>query len=163
MVNSRETRMPERIRRLVLVGAVLLCAGLSACTTTTTGRMRTSEAVQHPMLTGIPLPKGFSPVDEKTFATESGQTRLAHYEFTGSARRDAVHEFFINHMPGAGFTLVQRQDEAGVYDLRFESSAEECLIRIGNQRFNTYFRIDLRPLPQGSLRSDDQLPPPRNP
>lgn len=141
----------RRVLRVALLSPLLLLAsGCESAGPTRDGSMRASEAVQFPMLMGVPLPRGFEVVPERSVARESGRFRVARYEFVGSATRNALHEFFLNHMPGAGFKLMQRRDEGGVYDLRFESGTEECAIRIGEKSFNqAYFIVDVGPLPSG--------------
>lgn len=149
------------------VGWLMLCLLLPACQSTKLGdssaHTRPPEAVQHPMLGGIPLPRGFAVVTDKSKAWESGRHRFASYEFIGSVSRDTVHEFFLNHMPTANFKLLQRRDDRGEYILSFTSSTEECSIRIGNRRYKTYIVVDVGPLPQGATRESQDLPPPRNP
>ncbi len=146
-----------------MIALLTLAAGLAGCDQQerADAGMRAAPAVEHPMLPGVPLPSGFSAVNDKTFATEVGRMRIAHYEFTGSAGRDAVHEFFLHQMPAAGFKLVQRGDEAGVYYLRFQSQTEEADLRIGRRSLaETYFVVDLRPRPEDAVRASDEAPPP---
>ena len=149
-------------RLVALTAAALFMATvLIGCAATGGGGMRVAEAVQHPMLPGIPVPRGFVSIDEKSKAHESGRFRFASYEFVGNGNRDSVHEFFVEKMPTAGFKLLQRRDEGGVYTLNFRSKNEECTIRVGSRGFRTYAAIDVWPLPQGTPRENADLPPPR--
>ncbi len=166
MMVSRLVRTTGPAEGLVCGLLALACLMPMGCVTANVGSqptaMRAADAVQHPMLAGIPLPRGIAVVDDKSKAHESGRFRFASYEFTGGGSRDALHEFFLHHMPTAGFELLQRRDEAGVYSLYFRSSAEECTIRIGNRGFHSYFTVDVWPLPKGAPKETSDLPPPRD-
>lgn len=146
---------------VMLVGALLTLTGCQTNQRMADREMRTARAVQHPMLVNIPLPRGFSSIDERSVAYESGRTRIARYEFEGEASRVQVHEFFLEHMRTAGFRLLQRRDDEGVVRLTFRSSNEECLIRIGRRGLKTYFVIDVMPLPQGAPAEAEEFPPDR--
>ena len=161
-MNVRRMRVGTGMRRgLVLAGVIVAMAGTTGCESggrNGTGRM--PEPVQHPMLDGIPLPRGFAPVHDRTMAFESTQFRLARYEFVGSTPRNTVLEFFLNSLPSAGFRLGPRQDEQGVYFVRFMSDREELSIQIGSRGLNkTYFVLNVGPLPQAPARNtNDTLP-----
>jgi hypothetical protein len=132
----------KRFAAAVCVGALAVLGG---CAAADGPGARPLEAGEHPMLAGVPLPRGFQPVNERTVAFEGGGLRIARYEFVGDAGRSAVHGFFLDHMPPAGYTLEQRRDEGGVATLRFVGADEECQVRIGTRNFKTYFVIDVAP------------------
>jgi hypothetical protein len=106
-----------------------------------------AEAVQHPMLPGVPLPRNLRVVDERSVAwvAGSGSPRLARYEFIGNQSREYVYNFYIKLMPTAGFRLQQRGDDAGVYTLRYQSATEECTVQIGARGDKTYIVVKLVP------------------
>jgi hypothetical protein len=151
-----------RRRGCALAGVLLIVAGLAGCQSG--GAVRMPEPVQHPMLDGIPLPRGFAPVNDRTMAFESGRFRLARYEFVGGVPRNTVLEFFVNALPSAGFRLGPRQDERGVYIVRFMSEREELSIQIGSRGLNkTYFVLNVGPLPQAPARDGNDTLPQRGP
>jgi hypothetical protein len=141
---------------MLIAGVTLLASGLcagcaSSAHTAGSRELRNASAVEYPMLQGVPVPRGYRVVDERSFARETHRFRFARYEFVGSDSRGALHDFFLREMPNAGYRLVQRREENGIQDLRFQSDTEEATIRIGNRGLNkTFFVIDVGPLPKGA-------------
>ncbi|TWT42295.1 hypothetical protein RAS1_34250 [Phycisphaerae bacterium RAS1] len=146
------------------VVAVLLAAAMAAggCESGTTGEGPSASPVQDPMLEGIPLPHGFTKVLEKSDGTVSGQFRLVRFYYTGSTDPAAVHRFYEEYMPSAGFTQVERSLEQGAYMSRFQSSSEECSIRVKREKSKTSLVVNVRPLPAATADRSGS-PPVRQP
>jgi hypothetical protein len=151
----------HRALTLLAGTALALVTGCDGMGRSGDAEMRTARAVQHPMLVGVPLPRGYTVVDDRSVGLERGRLRVAKYEFEGSARKLQLHEFFLNQMPPAGFQLMSRREDNGVITLRFESSTEECTLRIGDRGGKSYFVIDVVPLPDGPAPQPEDFPPAR--
>jgi len=136
------------------------CQGLSGGGgTTTVAQGPPASPVQHTMLQNIPVPVGFRVVPERSVGRESGQFRVAQFEFEGSTNPDAVARFYSEYMPAAKFTLRQKRFDNGQYFMRFESDTEECNVRIGTRSSKTLLVIDVGPLPRGATEREPQPPP----
>ncbi|MCH8808168.1 MAG: hypothetical protein IH986_19060 [Planctomycetes bacterium] len=138
-----------------LAGVVWLGVWLPGCANWRVGNGEAAagpavSAVRHPILEDIPKPAGFSLVDDHSVARSSGKFRVAKVEFVGSTARDAVYQFYKEYMPSAGFELTQQRFDRGEHEMRFQSSSEECTIRIRKERFGTTIVVDIGPLPEGS-------------
>ena len=156
-----------------LLAPVLGCAGLlvwaalvSGCdsfggTQIGGGTAAGSRAVRNPILTDIPMPAGFKLVDDRSMKRASGKHRWANLQFAGPESRDAVYSFYLEYMPSAGFSLRQETFVAGEYRLRFESSAEECVVRVRRERANTVVVLDIGPRPEGSAEREAKPVMPR--
>jgi hypothetical protein len=149
---------------LVVTILVLAAVGLLplGCTTTTqsgtTGSARRVEAparaVQHPTLSGIPLPTGFELVEDRSFLYSSGQVRHASCEFVGGAQPTDVSRFYKEHMASAGFTLRQERFDRGEYVLDFDGNSERSEVRIRRTGFKTSVIINVSPTPKGPVERD---------
>lgn len=126
------------------------------------GEYASSEAVQHPMLEGIPLPSGFTMIPEQSVGRSSGRFRVATVVFEGRGDAAAVNRFFKEYMPSAGFTLTNEQFVHGKWYMRYRSDVEECNIEIEPGRYRTVVLIDIGPVPRGSAEREVQ-PPVRTP
>ena len=142
----------SRLRRLA-AGLIVLSGALAGgCQTPSSSTGNDTlpgapDAVQHPMLPGVPIPRNARVVDEKSHSSAAGDgsARMAHYEFIDVHSREYVYGFYVKLMPTAGFRLQQRSDDAGVYTLRFQSATEECTVLIGARGEKTYIVIKLVP------------------
>ncbi len=114
-------------------------------------------AQQHPMLAGVPVPRGFRFAPDISVGRDSGRFRYGKYAFYGSADPTTVTRFYSDHMQSAGFRLRVRDFDYGEYSLRFDSSTEECHVRVKKQGLRTRLVIDIGPRPQGT--TDREAPP----
>jgi len=110
--------------------------------------------VQHPALEGIPLPRGFEQVDERSFSWSSGQLRHVNFEFVGDKRPADVNRLYKDHMPSAGFSLRQERFDRGEYVMEFESSQERSTVRIRRSGSKTTLIIDVSPKAKGPVERD---------
>ncbi|MGD8454538.1 MAG: hypothetical protein PVJ57_22215 [Phycisphaerae bacterium] len=153
----------------MLCGLAALTAGtlLGACTSSS-GTIgpgasgTTASAMQHPMLEGIPIPSGFSLVDDRSFGWKTGTLRTANCEFAGSTGVAEVNRFYREYMPSAGFTLRQERFDRGEYVMEFDSTNERSTVRIRRESFKTILIVDVSPTPRGSAERDVK-PPTRRP
>lgn len=83
-----------------------------------------------PYLNGVPVPSGFRLVERLTDAYESGGARFARQEYTGSADRSAIREFYKEQMPLLGWREISSHDIKGRLSMRFENQNEECNVTI---------------------------------
>lgn len=149
---------------LLLAGS-LLC-GLGGCSWGQMGGFNspserhagTTGAVQHPTLEGIPLPSGFRLVDDRSVGMSSGPLRVGKFEFRGNVDRVTVAAFFKQHMPTGGWTLRKEDFDRGIFELRFESGAEECTVRLRADGRGTIIGVQVCPL-SGAAGSGDIVPP----
>jgi hypothetical protein len=118
------------------------------------------SAVQHPTLEGVPLPSGFRLVDERSFGVSTGGSRVGRFEFRGDMDRSRVATFFKQNMPGGGWNLQKEDFDHGIYELRFQSDAEECTIRLKSEGRRTMIGVQVGPIPGGSLAGDVIAPAP---
>lgn len=113
-----------------------------------------AEPVQHPLLQNIPLPVNFRMVPERSVARAAGAMRVAQCEFDGPTAPEAVVRFYEEYLPTAKFVLCQKRFDNGEYSLRFESSNEECNIRVKGKGTQTVLIIDIGPLSKGALEQE---------
>lgn len=147
----------------VIAPAALALAGCSAFGSSVDESPRTSDpARQHPTVEGIPIPNGFRYVDDKSIFFSSGAIRAGIYEFSGSTDVIAVYRFYKDYMGQAGFTLRQEWGDRGEYYLRFDSSTEECMVKLLRERGKTILIIRLDPKSSGSADHNTKAPPTRN-
>jgi hypothetical protein len=138
------------LRSVLLVLAVCgLVAGPAGCASDETSGAAIG-AVQHPLLENFPLPPGFKMVADRSVARNSGTVRMAKCEFEGNLSTESTVGFYEEYMPTAQFRQLDKRFEAGTYALRFESSREECEIRVRRTRTKTVLVIDLGPLSQAA-------------
>lgn len=146
------------------LGAVLSGLTLSGCDSGQSQRYSapTVSAVQHPTLENIPFPSGSRLVDEQSFGVSSGRTRVGKFEFRTSLDRGTVSRFYKEMMPTAGFSLKKEDFDRGIYDMRFESASEECMVRLKplNQRETTIV-VHVLPLARGTAERERPLIPVR--
>lgn len=110
--------------------------------------------VQHVSLEGIPVPSGFRLVDDRSVGMSSGPLRVAKLEFIGDLERTAGARFYKEYMPSGGWTLREEDFDRGVYSLRFESSKEQCIVRLWSENKRTIIAIRLTPLSAGQESRD---------
>jgi hypothetical protein len=149
----RYAEMSRSTAGVLLAGAMVLSGCQSYQGTSSSGGSSQgppASPVQHSLMRNIPLPVGFELQPERSVAHESGQLRVAQLEFTGNASPEQVTRFYVNHMPSARFVLKKRRFDNGEYELRFESAAEECNVRVRGGRTQTTLVIDVSPLPKGT-------------
>ncbi len=119
----------------------------------------TASPRQHPTLEGVPLPSGFRLVDDHSVGRASGPIRVGKFEFVGDTERAAVARFYKEYMPSGGWKLLQEEFDRGVYDLQFESQAEECRVRIKPEAARrTSIVVSIGPRPKGSAERDAPIP-----
>lgn len=127
-------------------------------------RQPPAAAMSHPVLEGIPLPNHFALVDDQSMARVSGRMRIARVKFVGPTERVKVARFFEERMPLAGFELRQTGFDGGMYQMRFESSNEECTLRVLPEKRKTAIYVEVGPLalePAGRPPADPAgVPPP---
>lgn len=145
-------------------GLILVTVPLAGCDSLGGGgkaQGATAAPVQHPLLENIPLPHGFRIVPERSVARMAGPLRVAQCEFQGSTSPDAVARFYVEYLPTARFTLLNKRFDNGQYSMRFESASEECNIRIRPQNAKTVLVIDIGPLAKAT--NEEDLNPARQP
>lgn len=160
----RGSRFQSGVRRLSLgLAAVLvLLAGCQSNGPRSTSGPASSgvRAMQHPLLTGIPIPDGFQLDDKNSSHSSSGNFRLAKCVFTGSLRPVKAVEFYKEYMPAGGWTFRTESFDQGTYDERYESDREECNIRISHHMLHTRIMIEVSPKPVGSPEMPRRNQPP---
>lgn len=136
----------------LLVALTLLpgCATFNAGGGASPGGSSNSRAMQHPLLTGIPLPAGFDLVEKESVHSSSGSMRVAKCVFKGSLRSSETAKFYKEQMAaGGGWTLRSESFDQGIYDQRYESDREECFVRISHGGMGTRVTLDVKPKPVG--------------
>ena len=159
-------RLPPAGARFPAAVAVAVAVVAAGCTSHSGGFNSSAArepasagaAVQHPTLEGIPLPAGFRLVDDRSFGVSTGPMRVGRFEFRGNVERTTVASFFKQYMPSGGWTLRKEDFDRGVYELRFESSSEECTIRLRAEGRATIIGVQVSPIP-GSAMAGDVAPP----
>lgn len=114
--------------------------------------------MQHYTLEGIPVPRGFTLVDNQSVGVASGETRVAKMQFRGSGDRGEITRFYRELMAEGGWTLKKQDFDRGIYDLRFTNREEECTVRLHSDWNGVYVTIQVLPLPAGATRAG----PPRD-
>ena len=110
---------------LALAGLCLGCQDENATPmATTTDQKPVVAPVEHPLLKGIPIPAGFTLVQDRSRARHQGATRDAKCEFQGDLIPSEVVRFYEHYMPTAHFSLGPKVFSQGEYTLRFESAAQ---------------------------------------
>ncbi len=150
------------LRNGILTGGLIAALAAGGCESLGGGnktlRGPNVTAASHPTLEDFPLPSGFALVSDNSRSVVSGATRWVEYEFSGSTGWSQIIRFFMDTLPSAGWTLRTRQlRDGGLYEMRFESTREECDVRVKRVRGKTVLNIEIRPQPQGSA---DRLPRP---
>lgn len=146
---------------LALLAAGCAALGTGGCNSSL-GRSETAgpsaSPRQHPTLEGIPLPNGFRLVDDRSVGVSSGRLRVAKFEFIGDTDRSTLSRFYKEYMPSGGWTLRKEDFDRGIYDLRFESSTEECTVRLRPEKNRTAIVIHVIPLPRGTAEREVSPP-----
>ncbi|MGE3181077.1 MAG: hypothetical protein AB7N71_05550 [Phycisphaerae bacterium] len=130
---------------------LLACATLPHVGCNTPGRMRAEPASvitasrAYPLLAGIPVPKGFRAIYERSTGVENARLRMGKYAFTGWGKPEKVFQFYHENMGQAGFTLRQRSLDAGAYLMIFDSNQEEARVLIRKAGLGTDLTIELIP------------------
>lgn len=168
---QRTATQARRLRNALPVGlaALALGVGLSGCVSASVGTQAQEkpsiQAVQHPMLGGFPVPAGFELVEDRSYAKNVGELRLATCEFAGKADLPAVSRFYREYMPSAGFTLRQDALMRGEHIMSFDSRDERCTLRFRRERLRTILMVDISPAPRGAVEREEpqERPPKRKP
>lgn len=108
------------------------------------------QPMQHYTLEGIPVPRGFTLVDDHSVGVSSGETRVAKMEFQGAGDRGGVTRFYREIMSETGWTLKKEDFDRGVYDMRFVNREEECTVRLRSEWNKVIGTIHVMPLPPGN-------------
>ena len=145
--------MIRRCQMLIagLVVAVSACAvphrlpsGVSAAAGT---------AVVSPPLqfTDVPVPSGFTLVEEESFQFEHEVMRVGLLRYSGRLATDRVAAFYQEQMPqfGWGFINEVAHDR---YILSFEKPFSTCTVTIENTPVNTQVSVAIAPYSQGSAK-----------
>jgi hypothetical protein len=163
MVLAKVRAWPKLVVRLA--GAALGALGMLAAGCESSGAHRDAGGgatpVQHVSLEGIPVPSGFRLVDDRSVGVSSGPLRVAKLEFIGDLDRTAGARFYKEYMPSGGWTLREEDFDRGVYSLRFESSREQCIVRLWMEKNRTIIAIRLTPISAGHEPRDAAAQPRR--
>jgi hypothetical protein len=148
---------------LVAGGALLVgCESMGTYGTSSSAQRGPAPSpMQHALLQNIPVPAGFTLVDERSVARKSGQLRVALCEFEGPAEMERVVRFYMDYMPSAKFVLKKEDFVRGEHQMRFESQTEECAIRVRQNRTKTTLVIDLGPVAKGTAERESKPVIPR--
>lgn len=134
----------------------------------TPGKMKSEPASvitasrRFPLLAGIPVPKGFKAIYDRSTGMENARIRMGKYAFSGWSNPEKVFQFYHENMAQAGFTLRQRSLDAGAYLMIFDSNQEEARVLIRKSGFTTDLTIEIIPkvLPnQAPVAAGPQGPP----
>lgn len=163
MVLSELRARPGLAVRLAAMGLGPLAILAAGCESSGASREAGGGAtpVQHVSLEGIPVPSGFRLVDDRSVGVSSGPLRVAKLEFIGDLDRTAGARFYKEYMPSGGWTLREEDFDRGVYSLRFESSKEQCIVRLWAENKKTIIAIRLTPLSAGHEPRDAAAQPRR--
>lgn len=133
-------------------GVLMVFLGLPGCESGGRGEGAMVAAVQDPIFSDIPKPKGFEPVykNSRGGGTAGGNTRVAQVQYTGSLDRLKVKEFYETHMPSAGFQARNWKLDNGTFHLSFESEKEICDVTIGSAGLKTVLDVALMPKLDGA-------------
>jgi hypothetical protein len=142
----------------LLAGLVLSGCTSSSSTGTVSSSPGSGVALEHPLLTGIPIPTGFELVPERSYLREVGQMRVANCQYEGTKVPDALNRFYKEYMPAAGFTLREERLDRGEYVMEFDSSAERSVVRFRREKFKTILIIDIAPASKGATEPDARPP-----
>jgi len=159
---------PVRAAVPAAIGLGVLLLLLPACNSTLNGANSMEDrpgasAVRDPVLQDIPKPAGFQLAADRSMVENIGRVRLARCEYEGVGAASRVKRFYEEYLPAAGFDLRHWSLDRGEYSLDFESTDEECQVRIRPaSRGRTIVTVSVRPKAQGSTQRDSQ-PPLRRP
>ncbi|MDX2197493.1 MAG: hypothetical protein SF069_00805 [Phycisphaerae bacterium] len=130
---------------------LLASACLGGCTQRGGGLFGQPEQAahqEHPLLVGVPLPRGFRLVPERSSGVDNPRMRLGKYAFTGRTSPDELFAFFTRTMGPAGYTLRQRGFDNGLYSMVFTSAYEELRINIRRVGMGTDLSLEMIPVIQ---------------
>ena len=118
---------------LILSTYFLILILLSGCVTTyenrsssTTKELSVSSILR---FNDIPIPMGFSALDQESFTFQNDVNRVALIKYIGSKRVDIVVDFYKDQMPMYGWNPINIIE----YDrriLNYEKNQETCLVTI---------------------------------
>lgn len=108
-----------------------------------------------PFLTGVPVPNGFKLVDRLSEDYESGSSRFARHQYSGSGDIMAVRDFYTDQMPLMGWSLISNQNVKGVIQMRFEKKTEECTVEIEG---GTFGRVTIQVIVKPFSRNPNEAP-----
>ncbi len=88
-------------------------------------------AKQRPYFSDVPVPMGFSILEEASEDSGTGKRRLyARHVYEGSADLYAVKQFYIERMPQYKWQLANTVHVGGRHQMRFEKGQESCTLTI---------------------------------
>lgn len=108
-----------------------------------------------PFLTGVPVPNGFKLVDRMSEDYESGSSRFARHQYSGSGDLVAVRDFYVDQMPLMGWSQISTQNVKGVIQMRFEKKTEECTVEIEGGGFG---RVTIQVIVKPFSRNPNEAP-----
>ncbi len=83
-----------------------------------------------PFVMDVPVPDKFKLDREKSdHSYREGRRKVKHF-YLGNEEPLPVRNFYVQHMPGQGWKLVNEVLKNGVYTLTFRKAEERCEIRI---------------------------------
>ncbi len=83
----------------------------------------------------IPVPAGFSLVEQASEDRSTGTSRLyLRHVYTGDADKYAVRNFYREQMPLARWTKVSDGSVKGDFSMRFEKGNESCTVAITDEK-----------------------------
>lgn len=92
----------------------------------------------------IPVPVGFQPLLEDSYAFESSGVRVAILKYRGKAKIDQVVNFYKDQMPLYNWDLLN-VIEYGEHLLNFEREQETCIVNLTPKGNNITITISLGP------------------
>ena len=154
--------MGQQRRCYIIAGALVGLIGLPGCLFNRTKTpMVVAAAREHPLLGGIPLPRGFRLDETRSSGFQNAHAAAGHYVYKGGKPAAEVVKHFGENMTLAGYTLRQRSVDRGNYFLTYDSAQHECRMVINRSGWSTYITIDL--VPRQAAPPPRRPPPPRGP
>jgi len=130
------------------------CAGIS-----TKDASVKNEALLEPQaavkFSDIPIPVGFQPLTQDSYAFESSGVRVAILKYHGKADVEQVINFYKNQMPLYNWDLLN-VIEYGEHLLNFEREQETCIINLLPRGNNITLTISLGPKSGPRLKKADK-------
>ena len=82
-----------------------------------------------PYFGDVPVPVGFTRVDDRSIDVVSGTVRMVRHVYRGQAELLALRNFYGEQMPVGGWREMSRRFEEGLFSMRFEKEGESCEIK----------------------------------
>lgn len=78
----------------------------------------------------VPVPAKFNLDETKSdSASQAGRRNVKHF-YLGNSPILAVRNFYVHHMPDAGWQIIDEKLQNGVYTLNYRKAEERCEIRV---------------------------------